>query len=900
MNRPDPLRAMFERAIELPPAQRGAFLREHCPDPDLRARLERLLTADTDPCDPLRAVSVSALANAIGEDAWPQAQPGERIGGWTLEARLGEGGTATVFRASREVEGLRQQAAIKLLRRGLHSPDTQRQFRRERQALAALSHPNIAHLIDGGVSALGIPYLVVEYVDGVPITVYARDARLDLRARLALMVAVCRAVAAAHRHLIVHRDLKPANIFAAADGTVKLLDFGIAKLLDDEDALPADATRTGYAPLTPGYAAPEQYAGTGISTATDVYALGVVLHELLLGVRPSPERPLRPSARIDDGALDPQFLPLPRATLRSALRGDLDNIVLKALSEEPERRYAGAGDLADDIQRHLDAQPVHAHPPSRWYRTRKFVQRHRGGVIVTAALALGMLTSLVLALWQAGEARQQARAAQVQSQRAEAVSAFLVGLFDNQIPLRPGEATPGTDVLLERGVQQAMTELHGQPELQASLLVALARVYDHLARGDAARPMLERAIAVAGELQPPDPPLLARALSERGALDLQRDRYREALDWFEKALALQSRGDSDPLQHALTLDRKALALSRLGRHEAALAAYRQALGLRRLHLPADDPEIIHSNRAIGSALIRAGRGEEAEDWLARADGAATARFGEEHVKTAHYRKERAVNLLYRGQLARGLPMLEQAVAMERTLYPPGHPDRGQGLNALGANLWLAGRLDDAEQALGEGIALLRGADQGESLGMGFFLGNLARVAEARGDTTRAASLTDEALRITRLRVDEAHERVAVLRLQQARLHARTDPTAENLQRLSDIADAVLRGDLRTGMFQPRAQVEARHALAWRLATEGHAEAAAEARHRALAQAPPDALDPLLFEDAAALARWQSGRGDTAAASALASAWLARATEQLPDDHYALAPLRHLAAGSPSP
>ncbi|MBP6799321.1 MAG: serine/threonine protein kinase, partial [Luteimonas sp.] len=352
------MRSWFDAVLDQPSAQRRAWIDAHCPDPAVRDRLRELLAVH-EQTQPLPIdLPVAALVDSVAGDEKPAPEVaiGTRIGAFRLVAPLGRGGMATVYLGEREGVDFHQRVAVKLLRRGLYSDLQQALFRRERQTLAALSHPNIARLIDGGVTDDGIPYLVMDYVDGPTLTGYAAEHRLNVPARLRLFGEVCDAVAAAHRQLIVHRDLKPSNILVDGDGKPKLLDFGIARLLQDagsdEDRLPEA--------LTPGYAAPEQYAAGPVSTATDVYALGVLLYELLLGERPAPSR----AGLASEHALraDPVrwSVPASRRELRAALRGDLDCILAKALSPRPEERYPSAGALAADVRRHLRRLPVEA------------------------------------------------------------------------------------------------------------------------------------------------------------------------------------------------------------------------------------------------------------------------------------------------------------------------------------------------------------------------------------------------------------------------------------------------------------------------------------------------------------------------------------------------------------
>ncbi len=617
------LRELFDQALALAPVQRDRFLDEHCADPGLRIRLDRLLAADADAdADaPLSARPAGQLAEAIGDIApAPSWAPGQRIGAFELVGVLGEGGSATVFKAARDLDGVRQDVALKLLHRGLYSPEAQRLFRRERQALASLSHPNIAHLIDGGVTDSGHPYLVMEYVDGRPITDHARDRQLDLRARLRLMVVVCRAVAAAHRNLIVHRDLKPSNILVGNDGSVKLLDFGIAKLLGEDLGEPVDATRTGYAPLTPGYAAPEQYAGGVVSTATDVYALGVVLHELLVGERPAGGEPVRPSVRVAALPTDLWRLPGSRATLRAALRGDLDTIVLKALAEEPERRYAAAADLAEDIQRHLDAQPVRAHPPSTWYRTRKFVQRHRGGVLLTMAFAIGLVASLALALWQARIARQEAARAteqsllaQAESRRANEVRGFLEGLFESINEGFPEHRTPSVKDLVAAGVERLRENTGFGPAERIDLLGMFARLHERLGEPEPARILADEAVDLADRTLEPLHPRAIEALALRGDLAVRIGNAAAAEAPLREALQrLRTARLDSPLLHQV-LDSLANIESGHGRAEAALQLAQESLAERIRIYGADSVGAAAGYNNVGVGLFGLGRFEEAAE-----------------------------------------------------------------------------------------------------------------------------------------------------------------------------------------------------------------------------------------------------------------------------------------------
>jgi serine/threonine-protein kinase len=888
-------RALFERALELDPAERAAWLAANCPDRAQREAIERMLATDAESTGHVLDRSFDALLEGIPESVDEAAPPpaGTRVGPFTLQGRLGEGGSSIVYRAEREQHGVCQRVALKLLRRGLYTPAEQRRFRDERRALAQLRHPGIAHLIEGGITDAGIPYIALELVEGAPITDHARARNLDLRQRLRLFVAACRAVEAAHRALIVHRDLKPSNVLVTPEGAVKLLDFGIAKLLDDGP----DATRTEHRAMTPGYAAPEQFSGGAITTATDVYALGVLLGELMTGQRRAPGDTHTPSSRISADA-PAGVLPASVDRTRRQLRGDLDNVVLKATAEEPERRYPSAAAFADDIERHLANQPVTAHPPSAWYRTRKFVARHRGGVATTFALVLAVFAALGIALWQAGIAREQARAARQQAQRLEAVRDLLVGLFDAGIPARPRDEMPGTAELLERGAASAMKDLGATPAVQSDLLVALGRVYDHLALPDKGEPVLDAAIAAARRIEPPDPALLAEALGERGELELSRSRYPQALAFLQQAFELQQAHVPDSLALALTLDRRALARSQSGEHDAAITDYRAALAIREQRLPAGDAEILNDLNALGSAYNRAGRPRDALPLLRRAVEGARAAFGDNHVKTAHYIKNLATTLGALRDYGEAARLTEQAVRIERTLYPKGSPDIVNGLNNLGVMDLTLGRLRAARDVLQEGRTLNHDAGLDVSMGQTFVLGNLARVEGLLGERAQALQLLGSAERSAITIVGAEHARTRSLVAQRGALELEADPAsaAAVAARMQDVlahADSL-------GQFRARSEVEARCTLGLAQAMLGHDDEADTALSAAVAALPLDHVDPLLLPVVAARAQWQQAHGQGAAAQSLLADWIARAARELAPSHYALGLLHLTLAQMQSP
>jgi len=465
-----------------------------------------------------------AVEHSASSTPLPDPLLGATLGAYTILRPLGSGGMGSVYLAERR-EGFQQQVAIKTLRRGVDTDDVIRRFLAERQILAQLDHPNVAKLFDGGTTPDGRPYFVMEFVRGEPITAHADAQRLDVPARLDLMKTVAGALQHAHQHLVVHRDLKPSNVLVSHDGVVKLLDFGIARLIGSEHRWGQTRTSTGLRMLTPAYAAPEQVAREPVTTATDVYQLGALLFELLAGVRPFdrdlPEAELeRHIAQIDPDPLSKAVrrAPSPTAALRGftqgrcpadalsrALQGDLDTIAAKALAKEPARRYSSAERLAEDIDRHLRGRPIAARRPTARYRFGRFVRRNRW--FVPGAVAATMLLGLYLgsSARHNRQLMQERNLARAEAERAEAVTAFVTGLFASPNPWSGGTATEITVLeALDEGVRRINVEFADRPELQARLLGVIGESYHWLHRKEQAERVLRRAVDVLEAVRGPN------------------------------------------------------------------------------------------------------------------------------------------------------------------------------------------------------------------------------------------------------------------------------------------------------------------------------------------------------------------------------------------------------------
>lgn len=484
---------LLRAALDRPTAERLAFVERECADDAaLRARLCSLLALDDDGWD-LLDHPVDALAARMFDDDVDTAghRDGERIGPYRLMHELGRGGMGSVWLAERADGQFSQRVALKLIKLGMDSVHVQSQFRRERELLARMQHPNVAQLIDGGVDARGRPWFAMEHIDGIGLRMWMERNQPDLRRRLGLFVKLCRAVAHAHAQLIVHRDLKPSNVLVQDDDEPRLLDFGIAKLVEVDDP---EQTATMQRFFSRDYAAPEQLRGDAVSTATDVHALGLILFELLTGQRyralhADGAATLRPSLALGEESTAPPHIS------RTQLRGDLDAIVLRALADDPARRYAGAQALADDVQRHLDGKPVEARPDGWAYRSAKFVRRNRAAVAAGAFGLAALLIGSGLAFWQAAQKSAEAERARIALKQSESVRAFISSVFLEADPSKGKGADTTAGELLAAAHARVAQELADEPEVAAELLDQIGNTYVSLAQDELARATLAEALA---------------------------------------------------------------------------------------------------------------------------------------------------------------------------------------------------------------------------------------------------------------------------------------------------------------------------------------------------------------------------------------------------------------------
>ncbi len=762
MNSEQWLRALevFEQATACGPEERDAFLETAVGgEPALLAEVRSLLETHEKEPDYLErpAARLSEL-----EEADIGVRDPRRIGPYRVIERIGVGGMGTVYLAERDDDQFRQRVAIKLVKRGMDSEQILARFRAERQILASLEHPCIARLFDGGIAEDGRPYFVLEYIDeALPIDRYCQDNGLSVAARLELFRQVCDAVQYAHRKLIVHRDLKPSNLLVSKDGQVKLLDFGIAKLLDPAaaDVTQSARTHTEMRLLTPEYASPEQARGEPLATTSDVYSLGVVLYKLLTGEKPyrvsgaaaavamavREQEPDKPSTVVRRGGdAEPMLSP-------GLLEGDLDNVVLMALRKEPEARYPSAEALSADIGRYLERRPVLARPQTVGYRVRRFVQRHAVAVALSGLATLFLVAGVAGTAWQGHLARQERDRARAEAEKAERVADVLVGLFDMS---NPGLTSDANSMTVREFADRAQAELAGeledQPEVLARLETVMGRLNVSLARLQQARPLFESALARQREAFPQGHLDLVETLHRYsgllralGELDSAEAAVTEAL-----AVRRELRGEDD-LGVADLLQQHSFVLGSRGDLDRAQEKLEEAYGIRRRLLPGDHPAIGSSLGALATFSYQRGEFGEAAELGRRALAIQRAAHGDVHQAVAHELNNLGAYHQANGDYQKALETHREALRVRTAVYGSEHPFVAFSLTHLGSLALLLGDPETAEERFHRALELRIAAHDRDHPQVGIALTNLGRARTARGELEQGRELLEEGVAIQR-------------------------------------------------------------------------------------------------------------------------------------------------------
>ncbi|MCE9595665.1 MAG: serine/threonine-protein kinase [Planctomycetes bacterium] len=803
------LQELFHRAADLTEPERARLLEAECgADAQLRGELEQLFARDADRDD--------AFGRLDATKHEPAVDPllGRALGAWTLRERLGEGGMGVVYRAERADGLFRQEVAIKLVRAERATEWSLRRFEFERRTLAGLQHPSIARLFDGGATDEGWPYFVMELVRGEQIGLWCEARRVPLRERLALFVRVCRAVQFAHQNLVVHCDLKPANILIDDAGAPHLLDFGIARFVEagPESRVESVTTpRTLTRVHTPEYASPEQLAGSPVTTSIDVYALGVVLYELLTGRRPfaaesrspaewervvretTPERPSTRVLRADD-ACDPRALAATLVStptsLRRALRGDLDRIVLMALRKEPERRYASVQEFADDVERHLAGQPVRARSDSLTYVAWKFVRRNRIAVSAAAAVLAALLYGLVSARSSERVAEAEAQHARIEADSFQSIADFLMDAF---LPAQPSQNAAWQERARLRIVAHAERvhrQYADQDHVRANLLDTLGQVCLRLDLVDDARRLLHDAADIRERAFGEDSLEYAISLRSLGQFAYMSGEYDEAVELLGRALAINRaagesmHADVDALANDLAaclhsvgrddeaeaLHREALALRRAGgdhglpvaeslnnlsavhqgrgEYDLALTELREALAIRSEILGDQHTLTLQTLSNFATVLWRKGERGEAKSTMLRAEAGYRALGGDGEEGLGSVLSSLATMHLAENDLAAAAPTLEEALALQTKRLGPEHPEVALTLAKL-ATLYHAQQRDQAARECWDEVLRIRRVSDAPTRDLADGLYRYAVFLSDVGECERAVPLLEESIGLQR-------------------------------------------------------------------------------------------------------------------------------------------------------
>ncbi len=737
------VKTVLDGALERRRAERDAYLAEACRgDDELRGEVESLLASE----EVLGDFIEEPLFDLHREERAGEAAPaaGDRIEAYRIVREIGHGGMGTVYLAERAEGQFEGRFALKIIRRGMDTDEVVERFRAERRILTRLDHPNIARVLDGGSTADGRPFFVMEHVEGRPLDEFCDAEGLSIPARLGLFLEVCSAVHFAHQNLVVHRDLKPANILVTRAGAPKLLDFGISKILDPDRTEP-ELTVLGRRAMTPLWASPEQLRGEQVTTASDVYVLGALLYLLLTGRSAYGAPPMEGEALFRSVCdVDPQRPSEVAGPARRLLAGDLDNIVLKAMHKEPPRRYASAEQLAADVQRHLEGLPVLARPDTAWYRVGKFARRHRWGVGV-AALALVAIVGFSVAMTQLW--RQAVR----EKVRAEAVSTFLKEAFEIPDPSRSKGETVTAREVLDQGTARISKDLQDQPELRATLMDTMGQVYRGLGLFESARPLQEESLAIRRSLFGNRDLRVAESLQNLAVLRREMGEDAAAEPLLQEALEIQRReGATETLDHAKALNDLAALLEAKGKLDAAEVLYREALDLKVRLLGREHEDVARSLKNLGGVRHAKRDYAGAERYYLEALALRRKLLGADHPEVAATLSNLAVLYEDRGDLAGAEDTYREVVEMRRKLLGSTHPRLARSLSNLASFLReKRGDLKGAEPLLREALAIAAVSLGPQHPDRAVYLRNLASVLLDQGRAAEAEPLAREAVAVLR-------------------------------------------------------------------------------------------------------------------------------------------------------
>jgi serine/threonine-protein kinase len=735
------IKSIFERAVELDKLSRELFFKNlNSEEKEYEEEVKSLLEAydgnnDFLEIDPGRDIFSD-------DNVGPHPLIGKHIGAYLIEEEIGIGGMGIVFSGKRDDKAFEQKVAIKILKQGLTSEYLVKRFENERQTLANLQHPNIAKLFDGGKTEEGLPYLVMEYIDGVPITEYCEEGKLSVDERLELFISVCNAVEYAHQNLIIHRDIKPENILVTTEGRVKLLDFGVSKLLD-EDLINANAglTKTGTWHLTPEYASPEQINGENINTSSDIYSLGVLLYRLIAKQNPYKiynSSPLAISKILSEGKIIKPSEVIQNTTRAAVIKkefsqrgtefhkdsykkikGDLDNIILKAMHKDTSQRYTSVKDFAIDISKYMNGHPVSAHEDTLVYRFNKFVKRHKAGVAVFILFNIVVLAGIAAIIYQGRIAAQERDKAKIENAKFEKVNDFLAGILTSVDPSELGRDVKVYDIL-DKAAENVETDLKNQPEIEASIRSTLGNTYVNLGEYDKGKPFLEKALSI-----------------NEGKYGIESEQF------------------------AFSLHDLALYYDWVGDYKKADSLYKKSVNILRKVLEQPTFHFAEVLNNYGLIKMYFEKYVEAEKLFSEAIEIAKVTVGEENKNTATFLNNLALNLTDGEKLDEAEINFKRALKILVELLGENRPEVGTSYNNLGYLYSLKKDYKSAEIYLEKSYKLklsLKGDDHSD---VGLALNNLGVINFNMNNYVKAENYFNEAMKQNRKSLAEDHPYIAL-------------------------------------------------------------------------------------------------------------------------------------------
>jgi serine/threonine-protein kinase len=695
---------IVDQALEVPFEKREQFIRDKCGnDSHLRQKILSYLnsiqqsTSFFSKAD--KALSTVINTSASSRSAFTSKLIGSVIDKYEIVDLISHGGMGTVFLAQR-VDGVYEQTvALKIVRHGMETPENICRFEKEREILAGLNHPNIARLIDGGVTDFGLPYLVMEYVDGTPIDEYCENNKLTISQRIELVISLCNAVQFAHNNLVIHRDLKPANILIDKNGHVKILDFGIAKLVEDRIDFEDESEVTSTHAVTPAYAAPEQITGNSVTTSTDTYSMGVLLYKLLVGVTPfnlndvSPfsgrekivnQEPLKPSLKFSQLTTE-QRNKFSKSRLVSAsklfkiLKVDLDAILLKSLRKEACKRYQTIDNLVEDLKRYLSNKPVFAHQGSFSYRTKKLVRRNYKQIFVAAAI---ILLSVTFAIFHSNRITEEKNIAQYEAMKTAEISSLLFDLFEANTPDQSLGETVTAQELLERGLNRA-EKLVNQPELQAQMFGVIGKVYLKIGNVSKSKSLIDKSVDIYTRVYGKEHPETALAIASQALVQSSIGNYSDAEMLYDYALGvLEDHSGAYLNKYTDSINEQGYVLRRQGKYEEAEEVFRKNYNLLKDQHGELNPKVVAALNGVGVTQFNRGYYERAENIFREVLEKRIQIYGDTHPDIAESKNSLGALLMNLGQFKEAEKLFEDAFYLRNRILGENHPKTLLTLNNL--------------------------------------------------------------------------------------------------------------------------------------------------------------------------------------------------------------------------